>query len=100
MRSFSDAFGYYVDELLYTDFQEMLTRYLLKYRDLQDSSQDAAFWKNFEAVESLQSADEVEYEGLCVPFEILYCQLFKTFPAAGCSKHISRANIKKECARY
>ncbi|KAF8287277.1 hypothetical protein TcBrA4_0011090 [Trypanosoma cruzi] len=45
MRSFSDAFGYYVDELLYTDFQEMLTRYLLKYRDLQDSSQMRLFGK-------------------------------------------------------
>ncbi|RNF01112.1 cullin [Trypanosoma rangeli] len=45
VRSFSDAFGYYVDELLYTDFQEMLTRYLLKYCDLQASSQVHLFGK-------------------------------------------------------
>ncbi|RNF08102.1 cullin [Trypanosoma conorhini] len=45
VRSFSDAFGYYVDELLYTDFEEMLTRYLLKYHDLQAPSQVLLFGK-------------------------------------------------------
>ncbi|KEG11323.1 cullin [Trypanosoma grayi] len=44
-KSTSDLIGYHVDELLYMDFQEMLTRYLLKYRDLKASSEMQLFTK-------------------------------------------------------
>ncbi|ORC88879.1 cullin [Trypanosoma theileri] len=45
LKSTSDFAGYYVDELLYMDFQEMLTRYLLKYRDLRAPSEMQLFTK-------------------------------------------------------
>nr|CCC92350.1 putative cullin [Trypanosoma congolense IL3000] len=55
----TDPIGSNVEELLYMDFQEMLTRYLLKYSDLQEPSESQLFtrvlnvWKHYEVLMKL-----------------------------------------------